>query len=141
MEEKNKYENIPVSAKTRKGMSLTSDDTQYLGRMLTVMDDSWNDAFDKSIAELTKALAEVIQAQNDRMFETLEAQNKLIMQIRDDVILIKDRLEKLEASQGSQDVRLILLEKYAGWGSTIIRIIFAAVMGAAIALGLHSLIK
>jgi hypothetical protein len=132
---------VPVSDKTLKGMSLNIDDRAFIKRSLDAHNEDWNKAFDKNIVELTKALAEVIQQQNERMFLSLEKQNKLITEIRNDVICIKERLKLLEQRQDTQDLRLRVLEIYAGWPSTIIRVLIAAIIGVLIALGLHSLIR
>lgn len=100
----NKYSDIPISKNTAKGMTLTSDDRQYLQRMLSVQDDSWNEAFDKNIAELTKALAEVIQESNSRMFSLLEEQGLLIREIQGDIKDIKQSIEHLNLD--IKDIRL-----------------------------------
>jgi len=100
----NKYERVSVSDQTRKGMSLTSDDVQYLQRMLTVQDDSWSDAFDSNIKELTKALAEVIQESNTRMFDILKEQNDLIKEIQSDIREIKQSIKNLDME--IKDIRI-----------------------------------
>jgi len=100
----NRYENIPVSTKTREGMSLTSDDIQYLQRMLTVQDDSWNEAFDINIEQLIKALKSVIKESHDRMFTILEEQSKLIKKIQSDIGEIKQSIKNLNME--IKDIRI-----------------------------------
>lgn len=43
----NRYENVPLSDKTKKGMVLTIDDLAAIGRLLTLQDDYYDDRFDK----------------------------------------------------------------------------------------------
>jgi chromosome segregation ATPase len=85
-------------------MSLTVADQQFIKRALDVQCDTWNEAFDKNIVELTKALAEVVQAQNNKMFSVLEEQCALIREIQSDIKEIKQSIEHLNLE--IKDIRL-----------------------------------
>ena len=113
----NKYESINVSDKTRGGMTLTSSDVQYISRMLSLQDETWNDAFDVNIVQLTKALAEVMKEQNDRMFAVLDEQTKMIKgiqcdinAIKSDIFDIKKRLDEIEDQVDEEENRLKVVE-------------------------------
>ena len=95
---------VPVSAVTRNGMSLNPDDQKWIKVLLDLQNDSFNEAFDVNIKQLTCALAEVIQAQNDRMFTILEEQNKMIHGIQEDIKDIKQSIEHLNLD--IKDIRL-----------------------------------
>jgi hypothetical protein len=42
-----RYENIPISEKTRAGMSINIDDLGAIGRMLSLQDDAYDERFEK----------------------------------------------------------------------------------------------
>jgi uncharacterized coiled-coil protein SlyX len=145
---------IPMTAKAKKGMNLSSDDIQYMKRMMDLTVDAQNesyeafaldfkDAFDKNIFALTTELAKVIQEQNIKMLTTLEEQTKSIERIGKNVDRvigrldeIEKRLDGIETSLGDKENRLKDLEKYASFKQTLIRHTVAAIIWLSIGLGL-----
>lgn len=95
---------VPVSDRIKGEMSLTVADQQFIKRVLDLQCDTWNDAFDSNVAELTKALAEVVQEQNHKMFSILEEQFVLIKEIQSDIKKIKQSIEHLNLEV--KDIRL-----------------------------------
>ena len=93
-----------ISTKTKQGMSLTIDDQKWIKVVLDRQQDSWNDAFDVNIEQLTKALAEVIQESHTRMFDLLEEQAKLIRKIQSDIGEIKQSIKDLNLE--IKDIRI-----------------------------------
>ena len=93
-----------ISAKTQEGMSLTVDDQKWIKVILDRQQDSWNEAFDTNIEQLTKALAEVIQESHTRMFSLLEEQSKLIRKIQSDIGEIKQSIKNLNME--IKDIRI-----------------------------------
>ena len=56
----NRYENVPLSEKTKSGMTLTIDDLAAIGRLLTLQDDYYDEQFEKinkKLDEVQKMLA------------------------------------------------------------------------------------
>ena len=51
----NRYENVPISDKTKQGMTLTIDDLAAIGRLLTLQDNYYDEQFEK----IFKAVDEV----------------------------------------------------------------------------------
>lgn len=47
-----RYDNVPISEKTKKGMSLNSDDLQAIGRLLALQDDAYDEQFEQIFAKL-----------------------------------------------------------------------------------------
>jgi peptidoglycan hydrolase CwlO-like protein len=95
---------VPVSAITRNGMSLNPDDQKWIKTLLDLQNDSWSEAFDLNVKQLTCALAEVIQESNNRMFAVLDEQNKMIRGIQEDIKDIKQSIEHLNLD--IKDIRL-----------------------------------
>jgi hypothetical protein len=52
----NRYDNIPLSEKTRQGMTLTIDDLAAIGRLLTLQDDYYDELFERVERKLTEIL-------------------------------------------------------------------------------------
>ena len=123
----------PVSAKTLKGMSLNIDDRAWIKRSLDEMNQEWSDAFDKNIAELTKALAEVIQEQNNRIFASIE-------EMKQSLADINTRLDSIEARLDDGDIKFAILERYASLPNTVIRTIVTIMIGLGLGFILHSII-
>ena len=132
---------IPVSKKVKSGMSLNVCDQQWIKRLLDTQAGAIGEAFDVNITQLTKALAEVQEDQNKRMFTVLEEQNKLIKEIRNDVIGIKNdinsikiRLDNLSGKQNEHEVDITLLKKYTSFWSTALRVALAVALAVSISL-------
>ena len=143
---------VPISDKVKKGMTLTVEDQQWLKRLLDLQSDTFNDAFDVNIKELTGALAEVIQAQNMKVFAVMEKQTESIERVSvnvDRIVgrldIIETRLVSLEKSGNDREKRIVFLERYASPPQTIMRHVIAMFIGIVIGLGigywLHSLIR
>jgi hypothetical protein len=123
----------PVSDKTKKGMSLNIDDRAWIKRSLDEVSQEWNDAFDKNISELSKALAEIIQEQNNKIFAELE-------KIHGTVDVIMKRLDSIEARLDEGDIKFALLERYTSLPNTIVRLGVTVLIGIGIGFILHSFI-
>jgi hypothetical protein len=120
---------IPVSKKVKSGMSLNVCDQQWIKRLLDTQAGAIGEACNVNITQLTKALAEVQEDQNKRMFTVLEEQHCLIKEIKDDVKEIKDdiieikaKLGELDNKQHDHDIEIVLLKKYSSFWSTALRI-------------------
>ena len=143
---------VPISDKVKEGMTLTVEDQQWLKRLLDLQSDTFNDAFDVNIKELTGALAEVIQAQNMKVFAVMEKQTESIERVSANVDrivgrldIIETRLVSLEKSGNDREKRIAFLERYASLPQTIMRHVIAMFIGIVIGLGigywLHSMIR
>ena len=143
---------VPISDKVKKGMTLTVEDQQWLKRLLDLQSDTFNDAFDVNIKELTGALAEVIQAQNMKVFAVMETQTESIKKISGNVDrivgrldIIENRLVSIEKSGNDRERRIAFLERYASIPQTIMRHAIGVFIGLMVGLGigywLHSLIR
>jgi methanogenic corrinoid protein MtbC1 len=75
----------PVSAKTKKGMTLTIDDRKFI----KVQNDYIIDLVSEKMAENIKYIAEIVMAANDKMFSFME-------EIREEIKEIKNVLEDHE---------------------------------------------
>ena len=132
---------VPVSEEVRQGMSLNPNDQQWIKRLLDTQAGAIGEAFDVNITQLTKALAEVQEDQNRRMFTVLEEQHCLIKEIKDDVKEIKDdiieikaKLGELDNKQHDHDIEIILLKKYTNFWSTALRVALAVALAVSISL-------
>jgi hypothetical protein len=135
---------VPISAKAKKGMTLTGDDQQWLKRLLDLQSDSFNDAFDVNVTELTKALAETINESNLKMFSILDDQNKSIARIEVNVGKVMDRLSEIEkrldgieTNLTDKEIRLILLEQYMSMKYTLVRGLIAIAVGLGLGFLIH----
>ena len=57
--DKTRYDHIPISDKTRAGMTLTSDDIQAITRIFLLQDEVYEDRFDRleeSLSEIKRIL-------------------------------------------------------------------------------------
>jgi hypothetical protein len=141
-----------LSKKTLAGMSLTVDDQKWIKILLDTQNEVFNDAFDTNIKELTGALAEVIQAQNVKVFAVMETQTESIKRISSNVDrivgrldVIENRLVSIEKSGNDRERRIAFLERYASIPQTIMRHAIGVFIGLMVGLGigywLHSLIR
>jgi uncharacterized coiled-coil protein SlyX len=80
---------VPMSSEAKSQMSLNPYDQLFICRLLNLRDDAVKEA-------MSTALAEVIDARDRHMFETLDKQTKLIEGVAVDVSEIKNRLNKDE---------------------------------------------
>lgn len=80
---------VIMSSEALSKMSLNPYDQLFICRLMGMRDEAVKD-------EMATALAEVLAAQNKRMFETLDDQTKLIKGIALDISEIKNRLNEDE---------------------------------------------
>lgn len=66
----NRYENVPLSEKTREGMSLNIDDLAAIGRLLSLQDLYYDEQFEKIFKAIEKI--EKILADHERRITCLE---------------------------------------------------------------------
>jgi hypothetical protein len=62
MKDPKRYDHVPISEKTKAGMSLNIDDLAAIGRLLSLQDDAYEEQFEqilKSIGELRKDVNEL----------------------------------------------------------------------------------
>jgi hypothetical protein len=76
---------VPMSSEALSKMSLNPYDQLFICRLMTMRDDAAKD-------EMYNAVAEVVVAQNKRMFEALDEQTKLMKGMVADIADIKTRL-------------------------------------------------
>jgi ABC-type Fe2+-enterobactin transport system substrate-binding protein len=55
----NRYDNVPLSDKTKKGMVLTIDDLAAIGRLLTLQDDYYDEQFQRIYDRLGAIMAKL----------------------------------------------------------------------------------
>ena len=61
MTDKNtRYDNPPISDKTREGMTLNSDDLQAIGRLLMLQDDAYEEQFEKLTIAVEQIARDII---------------------------------------------------------------------------------
>lgn len=120
---------VPVSDEVRQGMSLNPNDQQWIKRLLDMQAGAIGEDVNTLITELTKALAQVQQEQNERMFKALDEQSCLIKGIKEDVkeikgeiIDINKKLGELDGKQRTHDIEIALLKRYSSFWSTALRI-------------------
>jgi hypothetical protein len=127
-----------------KNMSLTVDDQKWIKLLFDRQDEVYTDIFAKALdirdKELTKALAEVVSNQDERMFKALNDQNLLICEIKTSIDRIMCRLNTIEDNLDSKEIRLRILERYVNLKNTIVRIAIGIIIGVAMALMLGVLL-
>ena len=91
IDKKYRYDNIPISDTTRKGMTLNIDDLGAIGRMLTLQDDVYNERLEEILKLLTN---------QGKAIENLTAQVKEITKIvyctENDVEALKKDVDMLK---------------------------------------------
>lgn len=133
-----------MSQKPLSKMTLTIDDQKWIKLLFDRQDETYEkilaDTFNIRDAELTKALAEVIENQNKFLLDAIEKQNKLITGVQVSLAEITLRLDSIEKRLDDGDIRFALLERYASLPHSILRAIVAIFIGLALGWGLHSII-
>lgn len=89
-----------MSSESIAKMSLNPYDQLFICRLMSMRDEAIKD-------EISTALAEVLAAQNKRMFDTLDEQTTLIKGIATDVLIIKQDLASVKRKQ-EEDERVML---------------------------------
>ena len=95
---------VPITDKTREEIRWNIAEQQFLVRLINLRDEAAKE-------EMYDALAEVIAAQNKRMFEALEEQTKIITAIAIDVSDIKIHLDTHDAELKRLNERLYIVER------------------------------
>jgi septal ring factor EnvC (AmiA/AmiB activator) len=80
-----RYANVPISEKTRAGMSLNIDDLGAIGRLLSLQDDAYDEQFEKVFTAIEK--------QNEIIFSILQT----VVELKQDISELKDKVSGLEA--------------------------------------------
>lgn len=114
-----RYDNVPISDETRKGMTLNIDDLAAIGRLLSLQDLEYEDRF----AELASYAKRQDIVQRD---------------ILDQITAINERIDKIEHRLKSDDDRIKALEQYASFWSTALRIAIGSLITLLAAMGIHS---
>ena len=122
-------QDVPVSKTTQKGMSLNIDDQAFIKRSLDIQNEGIEDyiskTYDLHAALICETVREIVKEQNDRMFREIK-------EIKTSIESINLRLDGIEGNLDVKEVRIISLEKYMSWESTLIRI----ALGVCIAVGI-----
>jgi len=136
-----RLENVPVSEEVKNGMSLNICDQQWIKRLLDMQAAAIGEDIDIIITNLVKSLAQVVNEANQGMLRKLDEQSCLIntikndvQQIKNDIIDIKKQLGEIDDEQHSHATRIAILEKYAGFWNTALRVGIAAAIAVSICL-------
>jgi chromosome segregation ATPase len=87
MNDKTRYDVIPISEKTRKGMTLKIDDLGAIGRMLSLQDNAYDEQFDK-------------------LFKLMDSQQMAIMTILETLKELKTDVDELKNKVGSLETKI-----------------------------------
>jgi gas vesicle protein len=120
------YDHIPVSKKTREGMSLNIDDRAYLQRMFCLQDEVTekyiSDVYDTHAILITDTVREMLDEQKEQIIEMLSKFKEDIFcelkEIRKDIADLKSdikginlEIEDLRKRVAEHDFRLQRIEK------------------------------
>jgi methanogenic corrinoid protein MtbC1 len=86
MARRSRIEEVPVSEKTREGMSLTIDDRKFIKMQI----DYVTDYVTEKMSDNIKFVAEIIIASNNKTYQYME-------EIKKELVKINDRLDEHEA--------------------------------------------
>lgn len=94
--------------------------------------------------EMCKNVSEIVNAQNRLIFDAISNQNEILAQIasnikiiQQDILLIKNRLEKVEGQINDEEKRITKLEKTQRWWNIGLRILIAVLISLIITLYFH----
>ena len=109
-----KYDNIPISNKTKKGMTLTIDDRAYLQRMFCLQDEVTtqyiSDTYDKHAVLICDAVREML----DEIKRDLKSIHLEIKGVRLEIKDINIEIENLRKRIADHDFRIGRLENKIG---------------------------
>lgn len=91
---------VPMTDEAISKMSLNPYDQLFICRLLSTRDES-----------VKEELAEIVIAQNKKMFSILDAQTEIIKEIARDIVDIKDRLKKIEDKQHYDELKLTSIDE------------------------------
>jgi glutamyl-tRNA reductase len=87
------------------------------------------DEYDK----FCKDVSEIVSAQNEQMFETLNRQTVLINSLKDDIEVLRSLVENIVKKVGEHEIAIEVLKRYASTPSTLIRIALSIALGLILA--------
>lgn len=136
-----RLDNVPVSEEVKSGMSLNICDQQWIKRLLDMQAAAIGEDIDVIISNLVKSLAQVVSEANQEMLRQMNDHKCLIsgikedvQQIKNDIIDIKKQLGDIDDEQHSHATRIAILEKYASFWNTVLRVGLAAAIAVGICL-------
>lgn len=135
-----KYNNIPVSSRTKSGMTLTIDDLKFMKMLICNQDDYIEEMIEKRDQVLTNQLAQTLQEQLKSIHEQLKIIASDINDIRIDIGKINMRLDATDEKIVESERRIKALEKYASIENTAIRITLAVALSVIAGTILHALV-
>lgn len=94
MARRNRIDEVPVSEKTREGMSLTIDDRKFIKLQI----DYVTDYVTEKMSDNIKFVAEIIIASNNKTYQYMEGILKELEKINDRLDEHEARIKKLEDS-------------------------------------------
>jgi hypothetical protein len=126
--------NVELTENPIPGMSLNIDDQVWIKRLFDRQDSAIekyiSDTYDKHASLICEQLAEIIQSQNDKLFDAITSIETKINEIEKRLGSIECRIDIMEEKGDRREVRLALLEQYSSFSYTLLRI------GITLAIGL-----
>jgi CHASE3 domain sensor protein len=120
---------------TNKGCMYKSDSEAICNYLSEIVNDRDNTMHNEFEAQNT-----LIREHNKEVINLLTAQHTLIREIRTDLTdNVKTKLRELENNEQNREKRLKLLEKYAGWQETSVRIFLAVAIAVILTVTIHKL--
>ena len=100
MSDINRYDNVPLSDKTRQGMSLNIDDLAAIGRLLTLQDDAYDERFEELEAKFDSLLSEIKELKEDinDLREEVKCLGKTVDHTKDEIAEIRLEVDRLKRS-------------------------------------------
>lgn len=117
----NRYENIPLSVKTREDMTLSVGDIKHIQRALSIQDEYFEEQIEKMENRIIESLASVLSDYNKNILDKLESIQADIAHIKDDIKEIKNdvvdiykEIHDLQKRVTKLEKQIITLEKKVG---------------------------
>ena len=102
------YDNIPLSEKTKEGITFSVEDQQFLKRLFDRNDEVTqqyiSETYDKHATIICDVVREMVADQNIAIFSKIDEQNKIIREIQ-------DLLNELVKTVQDHEKRIAVLEK------------------------------
>ena len=108
---KSKYDNIPVSNKTKNGMSLTADDQLWLKRIMDRQDECIEQYISDTYDKHAKIICDVVKEMLDEIRQDLKSIHLEIKEVRLDIKNINMEIEDLRKRIADHDWRIGHIEK------------------------------
>ena len=106
---KDRYDHIPISEATKKGMSLNIDDLAAVGRMLSLQDNAYDEQFE-GLEKLMKRQAQSI----DSLLDVVKELHSEVKALREEVGDIKRQVAGLEKKIGEITKKVDVTQKEVG---------------------------